>query len=79
MIRFKKFGENNYANLISWIDSEEALMQFAGRQFTFPLTQEQLDVSLSDKNRIALSIESEEVNSSIGHAEIYVSENSAKI
>jgi len=79
MIRLEKFNRDNYANLISWIDSAEALMQFGGPQFTFPLTAEKLDISLSDKSRIAFSIISNETNSSIGHAEIYLSESSAKI
>lgn len=79
MIRLEKFGRDSYADLISWVDSEETLMQFAGPAFNFPLTPEQLDISLSDKNRIAFKIVSNETNLSIGHSEIYLSEDSAKI
>ncbi len=79
MIRLEKFDRDNYADLISWVDSEETLMQFAGPAFKFPLTPEQLDISLNDKNRIAFRIVSNKTNLSIGHSEIYLSGNSAKI
>lgn len=79
MIRLEKFGRENFTDLISWVNSEEELMQFAGPLFIFPLTAQQLDVSLSDKNRITFRIVSNETNLSIGHAEIYLSDNSAKI
>lgn len=79
MIRLEIFGSENYSDLISWVDSEELLMQFAGSLFTFPLTAEQLDISLSDKNRLAFRVVSNESNSSIGHSEIYMSEHSDKI
>ena len=78
-IRLEKFGRENYANLIAWVESEEALMQFAGPLFKYPLTPEQLDVSLSDKNRFAFRVVDDETNLVIGHSEIYLSENSAKI
>lgn len=79
MIRFENFCNDNYADLISWVDSEETLMQFAGPSYNFPLTPEQLDISLSDKNRIAFRIVGNETNLSMGHCEVYLSGNSAKI
>lgn len=79
MIKFEKFTSDNYSDLISWIDSEETLMQFAGPGYYFPLTPEQLDIALSDKSRIAFHIVSTETHVSIGHAEIYLLEDSAKI
>ena len=78
-IRLGKFDREGYARLISWVESEEALMQFAGPLFTFPLTAAQLDVSLSDKNRTAFTVIDNETNLSIGHAETYLMENSVKI
>jgi RimJ/RimL family protein N-acetyltransferase len=78
-IRLEKFGRENYAGLIGWVDSEEALMQFAGPLLKYPLTAEQLDISLSDKNRLAFQVVDNENNQGIGHAEIYLSPNSAKI
>lgn len=77
MIKLKKFDKEFYADLICRINSEEELMQFAGPSFTFPLTNEQLDKSLSDKNRFAFIIIDDETNSPIGHSEIYLTEQSA--
>jgi hypothetical protein len=37
VIRLKKFDRSAYATLISWIDTEEMLMQFGGPNFSFPL------------------------------------------
>lgn len=79
MISLKRFDKDDYENLISWINSEELLVQIAGRQMTFPVTEKQLDISQSDKNRIAFSIINEETGKSIGHCELYMLENSAKI
>ena len=79
MIRLQKFDKGDYDNLISWIDSEEMLIQIAGRQMTFPVTREQLDVSQGDPNRNAFSIIDTETDKSIGHCELYLMENSAKI
>jgi len=78
-IRLEQFGRENYADLVAWVESEEALMQFAGPLLKFPLTAEQLDVSLSDKNRIAFRVVDNETNQGIGHAEIYLSENLARL
>lgn len=79
MIRLEKFDKQDYSNLIKWIDTEEMLIQIAGRQMSFPVTEEQLDISQSDKNRNAFSIISSETGKSIGHCELYMLENSAKI
>jgi len=70
MIRLEKFDKDSYADLISWINSEEELMQFAGPSFNFPLTNEQLETSLSDTNRFAFKIVNNKTNTSIGHSEI---------
>ena len=77
MLQLKKFDETFYPQLISWIGSEEALMQFTGPSFTFPLTNEQLNKSLSDEKRFAFIVIDDETNSSVGHAEIYLTERSA--
>lgn len=79
MIRLEKFGKEDYNNLISWIENEETLIQIAGRQMVFPVTTEQLDASQNDKNRFAFSIINQETGKSIGHCELYMLENSARI
>ena len=73
------FERSAYNNLISWINSEELLMQFGGPEFTFPLTAEQLDKSLSNRNRHAFKVMDIDSNTHIGHCEIHVSPNSAKL
>ena len=79
MIRLERFNRKDYSNLISWISNEEMLIQIAGRQMKFPVTEEQLDISQADKNRIAFSIINSETGSSVGHCELYMLKNSAKI
>jgi RimJ/RimL family protein N-acetyltransferase len=79
MIRLEKFGPHDYDNLISWIDTEEMLVQIAGRQMNFPVTKDQLDVSQCDIKRNAFSIIDEETGRSIGHCELYLMEDSVKI
>lgn len=78
MIRLERFGRENYADLISWVDSAESLMQFGGPLFTYPLTVEQLDASLSDKDRHAFNALSNENHLSLGHGEIYLQEEMVK-
>ena len=46
---------------------------------TFPVTEEQLDMSQADKNRIAFSIINSATAKSVGHCELYRLEKSAKI
>jgi RimJ/RimL family protein N-acetyltransferase len=77
MIQLEKFTTEDYTRLISWIDSTATLMQFAGPAFSFPLTSDQLDASLSDVNRHAFKVIETETHKTIGHAEIYFKEASA--
>lgn len=79
MIRLQKFDKQDYQNLITWIDSEEMLIRIAGRQMNFPVTEKQLDLSQIDPNRHAFSIINTGTNLSIGHCELYLLDNSAKI
>jgi len=53
MIKLEQFDETDFDRLISWVDSEEFMLQFAGPIFTFPLTIDQLESYISDKNRFA--------------------------
>lgn len=71
MINLQPFTSTDFARLIRWADSEEMLMQFAGPQFTFPLTKAQLDLYLEDKNRYAFKVIYKDDDLVIGHSEIY--------
>lgn len=77
MIALQKFERNDFERLISWISDAESLMQFAGPGFHFPLTTEQLDQSLNDKHRQAFKVVNIANATVIGHAEIYLTEQSA--
>ncbi|MBL0135947.1 MAG: GNAT family N-acetyltransferase [Chitinophagaceae bacterium] len=77
MLRLETFDKDSYEELISWIGSEEELMQFAGPAFTFPLTKEQLETSVNDKNRFSFKVVNSITNVTIGHAEIYLTDHSA--
>ena len=76
MIIIEEFTEKDFKNLITWIDSKEELMQFAGPQLKFPLTNEQLQETLTNKNVFAFKIVENSKNSPIGHAEIFIKDNS---
>ena len=77
MIQLEKFDQTGYDILLSWIESAEALMQFAGPAFTFPVTKEQLEISLSDLNRFAFKVADRNSEKMIGYAEIYLTKESA--
>ena len=70
MIRFEKFEKSDYEKLISWVDSEESMIQFSGKVFTFPITKEQLDKYVSAENRLIYKVFNTVTNEVIGHAEL---------
>lgn len=80
MIRLEKFSESDFDLLISWIHSEEELIQFAGPIFSYPLTHSQLLTYLSDEKRNSFKVIDSKNGSVLGHAEIYYKDvHSAKL
>lgn len=80
MIKLEPFSKSNFDNLISWIDNKELLLTIAGNVFSYPLTSEQLQTYLDDKNSHSFNIVDLSQNKIIGHAEIVLSsENIFKI
>ena len=77
MIQIEKFNPINSEKLISWVDTAEFLMQFAGPSLSFPLTSEQLDKSLSDTNRFAFQAIESASGQVIGYCEIFLTGSSA--
>ncbi|MDQ2720236.1 MAG: GNAT family N-acetyltransferase [Bacteroidota bacterium] len=73
------FDTRDFDKLISWIDSEEMLMQFSGPTFLFPLTKEQLEINLENKNRFAYKVVDLATNSMIGYSEIYLQDASSAL
>lgn len=70
MIEIQPFDKTDFSRLISWVHSDEMLLQFAGGIFEHPLTHEQLNEYLKDENRIAFKVLDKRTNAVIGHAEI---------
>jgi RimJ/RimL family protein N-acetyltransferase len=70
MIRFDSFTRADFDRFINWIDNEKFMYQFAGPVFVFPLTHQQLDEYISEKNRNIYRVVEIASNRVIGHAEI---------
>ena len=56
MIKLTPFRPSDFATFISWLDNEELLFQIAGKYFTFPLTNDQLQNYLDDEKSIAFNV-----------------------
>jgi len=70
MIRFEKFEKSDYERLISWVETEESMIQFSGKEFTFPITKKQLDKYVSASNRLIYKVINIDTSEVIGHAEL---------
>ncbi|WP_281634142.1 GNAT family N-acetyltransferase [Flavobacterium luteolum] len=79
MIYLEKFERKDYFELINSVKSAKDLMQFGGPEFTFPLTEQQIDKTLSDENRIAFRVVDVSNGNTIGHCEIYFYDGFAKL
>jgi len=73
------FDEKDIDLLISWIDSEEMLMQFSGPGFHFPLTKQQILLNRMDESRYTYKIVVTPINTTIGYAEIYLQQEKTAI
>jgi RimJ/RimL family protein N-acetyltransferase len=69
-LKLTPFQPSDFATFISWLDNEELLFQIAGKYFTFPVTDDQLQNYLADGKSIAFNVLDTERNKIIGHAEI---------
>ena len=80
MITLQPFTPADFDRLISWVDSEKTLVQFAGPDFTYPLTHPQLENYLDNRNRHVYKVVDIAANSTIGHAELFLpDETSARL
>lgn len=79
MIKLQTFDRESSNQLISWIKDEEALMQFAGPAYKYPLTLEQIDETLKEKNRYTFKIVEESTNKTIGHAQAVLDNNTVRL
>ncbi|MFA1822934.1 GNAT family N-acetyltransferase [Virgibacillus oceani] len=72
MIRLEHFDKKDFDLLISWIDSPEFLMQWAGSNFSYPLNHDQLNQYIKGANeqnsRVHIyKVIFNETNKTIGH------------
>lgn len=74
MIALQPFTIQDAPQLISKIQDERMLLQFAGPAYRYPLTEGQLETDLSDKNRTLFKI-TDQTGEAIGHAQIFLKEN----
>jgi RimJ/RimL family protein N-acetyltransferase len=74
MVSLKPFQKSDYSRLISWVDSAETLLQFAGPAFSFPLTAEQLNDYCSDTARRCFKVLLTDTGQVVGHCEVYFCE-----
>ena len=79
MIKIVKFEKEDFSRLISWIDSEKLLIQFAGPIFSYPLTIPQLDQYISDPNKQIFKVLDPITNVVFGHGEIFIDNKNAKL
>lgn len=70
MIKLEKFTISDFDRLISWITSEELMVQFSGAMFSYPITYAQLEDYLQPENRMVYKVVDSDSNKVIGHAEL---------
>lgn len=70
MISLEQFTEADFDRLISWIKSEEELIQFAGPLFKYPLTHQQLSDYLQQSKKKPYRIKLNQTQEIIGHCEL---------
>ncbi len=70
MVRLEKFSDSDFEQLITWVDSEELMLQFAGPVFKFPVTNAQLEEYIKPSSRMVFKVVSDLNNQTIGHCEI---------
>ena len=70
MVQLEKFTKDDFERFISWIDSEEELIQFAGPLFNYPLSHQQLNNYLTQQKKSPYRVRLIETNEIIGHCEL---------
>jgi RimJ/RimL family protein N-acetyltransferase len=70
MIELNTFLDSDFERLISWIENEEELIQFAGPIFQYPLTYEQLRLYINKNTRKAFKVCMLSTGEIIGHCEL---------
>jgi RimJ/RimL family protein N-acetyltransferase len=81
MINILPFYPSDFFQFISWIDSHETLVQFAGATtFQFPATEVQLQSYCEKTDRLIFKVIHMADNKNIGHAELlFLGDGKARI
>jgi RimJ/RimL family protein N-acetyltransferase len=74
MIELQPFTINDALQLISKIQNERMLLQFAGPVYRFPLTEDQLEDDLLNEKRRLFKIIDQSTAIVIGHAQMFLKE-----
>jgi RimJ/RimL family protein N-acetyltransferase len=77
--RLLNFDRPFYPALINWLHTPELLESFAGSQFNFPLTANQLDRFRANSDRYCYLAFTYESSHPYGYGELYTTEHSAVI
>lgn len=70
MIQLERFTSEDFDRFISWISSEEEMIQFAGPLFSYPVTHEQLYSYLNQHKKHPFRVKLVETGEIIGHCEL---------
>ncbi|UQZ37359.1 GNAT family N-acetyltransferase [Paenibacillus sp. PK3_47] len=71
VIRMEQFERQDFMQLIGWIESPEFMVQWGGRTFNYPLTEEQLENYIRS-NALIYRVVYEENDEVIGHINLTV-------
>lgn len=75
MLTLAYFTEDDFGQLIDWIPDARFTMQWSGPNFTYPITNEQLETYIDDanhplSNKYVFKVMDEETNQCVGHVSI---------
>lgn len=69
-IQLLPFTKQDFDTLKSWVDTPEALFQFAGPIFSFPLTDQQLTDYVGMEDKRPMKVVLSDTQETIGHCEL---------
>ena len=70
MLNLQPFTNKDFERLISWLNSEKELVQFAGPKFTYPLTISQLEDYVTKDGLMPKTVVDTKSGEVIGHCEL---------
>ena len=70
MIELESFNQGDFVVFKAWIQSEEELLQFAGRTFSYPVTDEQLVNYINTPDKRSFKVVLKATNETIGHCSL---------